>query len=261
MVFHSLVQRREIRSVQDKGQLVPVQFTSTTGPSFVGLRTSSRCWVDEDHAQTGSSLPIPSGLLRIETFYVVHRLLWPSRTAGLASLCLHATTIVNSSVFPKGEADTLHRLNQAECSNHWLNIVCWTKEYSELLKWPISQSWKTDLFKSLSRKQWQSRLEPQLPLRRAHRSGCGLNGKVRILLLSEFLAPVQGLSVNNGAIDINIWCLWEKAHIVNKNTKNTEDFEQDSSGTSFLYVLRHIILSCRFLIFKMGNIPSYFLVL
>lgn len=158
---------------------------------------------------------------------------------------------------PRGGRDTLCRLNLAERSNHWLNIVCWTKEYSELLKWPISQSWKTDLFKSLSRKQWQSRLEPQLPLRRAHRSRCGLDGKVHVLLLSEFLAPVQGLSVNSGAIDISIWCLWKKAHIVNKN--KYKDFEPVSSGTSFLYVLRHIILSCCFLIFKMENLPSYFI--
>lgn len=59
-------------------------------------------------------------------------------------------------------------------------------------------------------------LEPPLPLRRAHRSGCGLDGKIHVLL-SEFLAPGQGLSVNSGATDISIWCLSKKAHLVNKN--------------------------------------------
>lgn len=111
----------------------------------------------------------------------------PSALTYQNSLGLRLMTLVTlychyrlPSVFPTRVAETKsctssHHLTPVEClpySNHSLGIISWTKEYLELLKLPISQNWKTEL-KSLFRKQWQSRLKSQLPLTRAHGSGCG----------------------------------------------------------------------------------------
>lgn len=95
--------------------------------------------MDENRSQTGSSLPIPSGLLRVETFCMAHRLPWPTEQPVSASLCLpHYYNYRLAVSVPRwGGRDTLHHLDLAECSNHWLNIICWTKEHSELLKWRI----------------------------------------------------------------------------------------------------------------------------
>lgn len=124
------------------------------------------------------SLSIPPGLLREEAFRHSRRgslTYWntPSLSPNLLTTLYYNDQLPVCVPLERGRDQLLHIYvspELAEClaySSCSLNTICWTKEYLESLKLPISQSWKTELSKSLFRKQRQSRLKPRLSLKRS----------------------------------------------------------------------------------------------